>query len=62
MLLLLISLIGVIGGTPLDDYVNAPDPHYGYTLLDKYYMPGYSLYILNFTSQKWYDGKSMFDY
>ena len=44
-----------IFGTPLDDYVNQPDSHYGYTLLTTYKQDGYSLYILNFTSQKWLD-------
>ena len=48
--------VGVINATPLDDYVNAPDPNYGYELLQTYEMTGYTLYILNFTSQKWLDG------
>lgn len=43
--------------TPLDDYVKTPDPHYNYTLLQTYRIEGYTLYILNFTSQKWLDGK-----
>jgi hypothetical protein len=43
--------------TPLDDYVKAPDPHYNYTLLKSYRIEGYTLYILNFTSQKWFDGR-----
>jgi len=47
--------VGVINATPLDDYVNAPDPNYGYELLQTYEMTGYTLYILNFTSQKWLD-------
>ena len=42
--------------TPLDDYVKAPDPHYNYTLLKTYRIEGYTLYILNLTSQKWLDG------
>ena len=42
--------------TPLDDYVNMPDPHYKYELIKTYAMPGYKLYILNMTSQKWFDG------
>jgi hypothetical protein len=42
--------------TPLDDYVKAPDPHYNYTLIKTYRIEGYTLYILNFTSQKWLDG------
>ena len=43
--------------TPLDDYVNMPDPHYKYELIKTYVMPGYKLYILNMTSQKWLDGE-----
>ena len=49
--------LGVVNLTPLDDYVFAPDPNYGYTLLQTYKMPSYTLLIYNFTSQKWYDGK-----
>jgi len=41
--------------TPLDDYVNTPDPHYSYTFLKLYEMQGYKIYILNMTSQKWLD-------
>jgi hypothetical protein len=43
--------------TPLDDYVNAPDTHYGYELIQTYNMTGYKLIILNLTSQMWFDGK-----
>ena len=50
--------IGVVKLTPLDDYVFAPDPNYGYTLLKTYKMPSYTLLVYNFTSQKWYDGKN----
>lgn len=42
--------------TPLDDYVNTPDPHFNWTVIHTYQMPDYMLYILNFTSQKWFDG------
>ncbi|KAK7003107.1 autocrine proliferation repressor protein A-like isoform X1 [Biomphalaria glabrata] len=42
-----------ISATPLDDYVNTPDPHYTYTLLSRVEGPNYSLHILNMTSQKW---------
>ncbi|CAF3581131.1 unnamed protein product [Rotaria sp. Silwood1] len=41
--------------TPLDDYVRAEDPHFGWSLIQMYDEPDYKLYILNFTSQKWYD-------
>jgi len=43
--------------TPLDDYVKAPDPHFNWTIIQTYSEPDYFLYILNFTSQKWFDGK-----
>ncbi|CAF1456316.1 unnamed protein product [Rotaria sordida] len=41
--------------TPLDDYVHADDPHFGWTVIRTYQQPDYNLYILNFTSQKWFD-------
>lgn len=60
--IILISLFVLINfgakelyATPLDDYVNAPDPHYSYSLLKLYEMPGYKIYVLNMTSQKWLD-------
>lgn len=55
----IIILIDQYRSTPLDDYVNAPDPHFGWTLIQTYEEPDYKLYILNFTSQKWIDGKSL---
>ncbi|KAK3090862.1 hypothetical protein FSP39_015299 [Pinctada imbricata] len=55
--LCLLSLIGwsPVRPTPLDDYVNAPDPHYSYTEIASSRGPGYTLYTLNLTSQKWLD-------
>jgi len=41
----------------LDDYVRDDDPHFNWTLIQTYDEPDYKLYVLNFTSQKWYDGK-----
>jgi hypothetical protein len=43
--------------SPLDDYVHAPDSYMNWTVLHTYELPDYVLYILNFTSQKWLDGK-----
>jgi hypothetical protein len=43
--------------TPLDDYVYKPDDHYRYEIIKQYTMDGYTLYVLNMTSQKWLDGK-----
>ncbi|XP_071953962.1 autocrine proliferation repressor protein A-like [Antedon mediterranea] len=47
--------IFLAAGTPLDDYVNAPDSHYSYKLLSDYTVrvKGYTTYMLNMTSQKW---------
>ncbi|XP_070580927.1 autocrine proliferation repressor protein A-like [Ptychodera flava] len=41
--------------TPLDDYVNRPDPHYKYEILSekKVLENEYTVYIVNMTSQKW---------
>ncbi|CAF3414533.1 unnamed protein product [Rotaria sp. Silwood1] len=41
--------------TPLDDYVRTPDPHFSWKVIQSYQQPDYVLYILNFTSQKWFD-------
>lgn len=49
--------IGQFQSTPLDDYVNMPDPHFGWYIIKTYQQPDYTLYILNFTSQQWFDGK-----
>lgn len=43
--------------TPLDDYVNIPDPMFSWKRLETYPQPSYTLYILNMTSQQWFDGK-----
>jgi hypothetical protein len=43
--------------TPLDDYVRDNDSNFNWTLIKTYDEPDYKLYVLNFTSQKWYDGK-----
>lgn len=51
------SLVNENECTPLDDYVNTPDPHFNWTVIDTYVEPDYKLYVLNFTSQKWIDGK-----
>ena len=42
--------------TPLDDYVNTPDSNFGWKRLQTYPYSTYTLYILNMTSQKWFDG------
>lgn len=40
-------------GTPLDDYVAAPDSSYRYKVLDTDSGPGYKAYIIEMTSQSW---------
>lgn len=47
--------VGLVKSTPLDDYVNAPDPHFQYELIKTYPEQGYTVYVLNVTSQKWLD-------
>lgn len=42
--------------TPLDDYVHADDPHFGWNLIRVHDELEFKVYILNFTSQKWFDG------
>ena len=41
---------------PLDDYVNRYDPHYSYQKIDEARGPGYTMYTINMTSQKWKTG------
>ena len=55
VLSVLVLLCELTQATPLDDYVNQPDPYTGYKLLKTYEFEAYTGYILNFTSQKWYD-------
>ena len=47
--------LSVLTASPLDDYVNQPDPHYSYKLLAVYDNIGYKVVVLNMTSQKWLD-------
>ncbi|XP_035686953.1 autocrine proliferation repressor protein A-like [Branchiostoma floridae] len=56
--LLLFVVVSVPPGvltTPLDDYVNKPDPHYSYHEVLEWRLkgPGYTMYLLNMTSQQW---------
>ncbi|CAF3515250.1 unnamed protein product [Adineta steineri] len=59
LLLVVINVlfIGKCQSTPLDDYVKAADPNFNWTVIQVYQQPDYVLYILNFTSQKWFDEK-----
>lgn len=60
LIILLSCLISIqqIVTTPLDDYVNTPDPHFSWRLIETYNQPDYKLFIINMTSQKWFDGKT----
>ncbi|CAF0982013.1 unnamed protein product [Adineta steineri] len=53
--LLIFIVISKSYSTPLDDYVRAEDPHFGWSLIRTYEEIDYKLYVLNFTSQKWLD-------
>lgn len=39
--------------TPLDDYVNTPDDHYGWSVQNSHSTSWYSVYFLKLDSQKW---------
>jgi hypothetical protein len=60
LVVVLIVIVGQCYSTPLDDYVRAPDPNFSWSVIRSYEQPDYTLYILNFTSQKWLDGLHCF--
>jgi PhoPQ-activated pathogenicity-related protein len=52
--MLLLGLLAASSATPLDDYVNTPDPTYEYRDLgDPWKGDGYTSYFINLTSQMW---------
>lgn len=53
----ILCLLTSVTPTPLDDYVNRPDPHYQYEYLEKQKGPGYTYHLINMTSQKWKSGE-----
>ncbi len=53
LLLLLSLLLSAVFGTPLDDYVQKPDPNFKYTLLSTQTAGDVTAYIYNMTSQQW---------
>jgi hypothetical protein len=60
ILLLFVTIVSIIyinDGTPLDDYVYKPDPAFKWKLIDTYPSSTYTVYILNMTSQHWFDGR-----
>jgi len=53
-------IVGVYGvgwdvETPLDAYVNRPDPTYSYYEVTTYDDPDFTVHVLNMTSQQWFD-------
>lgn len=52
-IVLTLSAAPLAVGTPLDDYVAAPDSSYRYSVLDTATGPGYTAYIVEMTSQSW---------
>ena len=62
ILLLFITSFAIVqlnDATPLDDYVNKPDPNFAWKLIQTYPSSAYTVYVLNLTSQKWFDGRSI---
>ena len=53
MAVLILAAAKFAFGTPLDDYVAAPDENYHYSLVKTVAGPGYTAYILAMTSQSW---------
>ena len=56
----LILIVTLCVATPLDDYVNKPDPAYSYSIIGKIPEPSYTVYIVNMTSQTWKPSKYYF--
>lgn len=52
-----ILLIKNYHSTPLDDFVNQSDPAYDWKLLKTCPSPTYTVYILNMTSQTFFNSK-----
>jgi len=58
-LLLFVCCIHPYEFTPLDDYVHADDPHFSWDVIKIYNELEFKIYVLNFTSQKWLDGRNV---
>ena len=52
-LVLVFVLAQIVAGTPLDDYVKAPDDNYRYSVVNTIAGVGYTDYVLDMTSQSW---------
>jgi len=53
LIVLIVSTAQLALGTPLDDYVAAPDASYRYSLVQTITGMGYTAYVLDMTSQSW---------
>lgn len=62
VLICIIYCIGSIKTTPLDDYVNKPDPTYKWSLENIYRGTGYTGYAIKLTSQTWLDKNAVDKY
>ena len=50
---LVLGIAQLASGTPLDDYIAAPDDSYTYSVVKTVPGPGFTAYILDMTSQSW---------
>jgi hypothetical protein len=55
----IVSIVNINYGTPLDDYVNKPGPVFSWKLLATHIELTNTRYILNMTSQQWFDGTQL---
>ena len=54
VVLLLVLFAGRFAiGTPLDDYVKAPDDNYSYSVVNTIKGEGFTAFVLDMTSQSW---------
>ncbi len=53
LVVLILATAPLAVGTPLDDYVAAPDANYRYSVVNTVTGPGYTAYIIDMTSQSW---------
>lgn len=55
--ILAIATAVCVDRTPLDEYVNRPDPYYSYRLVTSVNGSEVTTHVINMTSQKWLTGK-----
>jgi PhoPQ-activated pathogenicity-related protein len=59
LVVLALVAVQVVCGTPLDEYVKAPDSNYGYKVANTIEGEGYTAYVLDMTSQSWRSKKEV---